>query len=645
MRWVALVGALAVVGLLGLAGCDGDDHRNQAPVAHISASPLSGPTPLVVTLDASASTDKEDRIESYDWVTGDGSTLAGMLATYTYERPGVFTVRLTVMDHKGKTSTVSQVVAVENRSPVAAFKPYQTEGFAGAVMRFDASASTDPDGEIAAMEWDLGDGSWATGPVVEHRYAGAGEYEVLLRVRDEFGGTSDASQSVSIHPEDQYPAYRIEYLECDDCLAMGISNGGVIVFRYDGPGVFNQTDYVYRDGMLLALVGPEGHRVHVSDVNLAGQMTGRFRETPGDRFLPEMFLYDGAEWVIIPPPEDAVRLAPVAINERGAVAANAWRGDSDGDGGYACVIADITCARVPLEGVARDMNDYGDILVAGSSTWIYRNGEIEVLPLDKLTSASVKRINNLGQALLYEQRDATSMRALLYSDGEFVDLGDLGGGVSGPLTLTNTGWVTGWALDADGNSQGFRWHEGQMEAFGPTGRASAIFAINELGDVVGYVADDGAPGLITSEIYVKTHTGRMNILVAPYPYSPQPKYPRLRSAHINDLGEVAITQAYSSDAQDPSSWHPLFSHRATPVSLMFERLLETDAEMEVPQKLSPVLASALKAHEAGDLPASCERLYEYDDWVRTLTPGDLTQEQADRLRAQTASIEDTLSCP
>ena len=128
MRWVALVGAMAVVGSLCLAGCDGDDHKNQAPVAHISASPLSGPTPLLVTLDASGSTDKEDRIESYAWVTGDGAALSGVTATHTYERPGEFTATLTVTDHKGKTSTASQVVTIENRPPagVPEFMPHSS---------------------------------------------------------------------------------------------------------------------------------------------------------------------------------------------------------------------------------------------------------------------------------------------------------------------------------------------------------------------------------------------------------------------------------------------------------------------------------------------------------------------------------------
>jgi hypothetical protein len=58
--------------------------------------------------------------------------------------------------------------------------------------------------------------------------------------------------------------------------------------------------------------------------------------------------------------------------------------------------------------------------------------------------------------------------------------------------------------------------------------------------------------------------------------------------------------------------------------------------------LSPVITAAQIAHEEKDFLASCERLYEYDAGVRVLMPSDLTQEQTDQLRTQTAAIKETL---
>ncbi|GAB4084723.1 hypothetical protein GCM10028784_13530 [Myceligenerans cantabricum] len=61
----------------------------------------------------------------------------------------------------------------------------------------DASASTDPDGEIASYAWDLGDGSTDTGATIEHTYAAAGTYEVTVTVTDDDGATDTFTQEVA----------------------------------------------------------------------------------------------------------------------------------------------------------------------------------------------------------------------------------------------------------------------------------------------------------------------------------------------------------------------------------------------------------------------------------------------------------------
>ncbi len=54
---------------------------------------------------------------------------------------------------------------------------------------FDGAGSTDPDGTVAAYEWEFGDGKTAssTSPKVEHAYAKDGTYEAKLRVVDDEG--------------------------------------------------------------------------------------------------------------------------------------------------------------------------------------------------------------------------------------------------------------------------------------------------------------------------------------------------------------------------------------------------------------------------------------------------------------------------
>ncbi|MGZ8476045.1 MAG: PKD domain-containing protein, partial [Candidatus Limnocylindria bacterium] len=69
--------------------------------------------------------------------------------------------------------------------PVAAFAP--PDAIAGAPASFDASASADPDGDVARYEWDFGDGTAAaTGsPATSHTYTGPGMYRVKLTLTDD----------------------------------------------------------------------------------------------------------------------------------------------------------------------------------------------------------------------------------------------------------------------------------------------------------------------------------------------------------------------------------------------------------------------------------------------------------------------------
>jgi len=513
-------------------------------------------------------------------------------------------------------------------------------------MRFDASASIDPDGEITAMEWDLGDGSWATGPVVEHRYAVAGDYEVLLRVRDELGGESDAVQGVSVEPEEEYPAYRVEYLDCDNCLATHISNSGTIVLRFQYPNEFNGAQYLYKEGVLTALVGPNGYRGRVIDMNEKGQMTGSFEIPQWGTSQDEIFIFDGTTWTMVPQPKDAEFFYPVAINERGEVVAAVHVGGQDWFS-YPCVVKQGRCEQIFVPGRwadAIDINDDGHILglsgnadTAELDAWIYRDGDVEILPLDVLGLFDLKAINNSDQVLLAGSMYGYSWHPLLYSDGHLVELDGLSGWNHDVSVLTDTGWVLGYSKEADATYRGFRWKDGLAEYLSALGTYSWGSRINESGDVFGYI--DGCHPC------VKTRAGQLRrVPAAQYPYAPEPHAPVYESVDMNDLGELVFGQAYRIDDHGIGV-PPYYSHRATPVSLLIARLLESNDDISAARGLASIITAAQVAHEDMDLPASCELLYEYDDGVRALTPSDMTQEQADLLRAQTAAIEETLRCP
>ena len=104
--------------LVGNAFC----RPNNAPVARLNASPTSGPAPLTVTFDASASSDPDagDAIGSYIFDFGDTFVSAQSLpiATHTYTSNGTYQAKLYVKDTRGKLSATPATVQINvNTTP------------------------------------------------------------------------------------------------------------------------------------------------------------------------------------------------------------------------------------------------------------------------------------------------------------------------------------------------------------------------------------------------------------------------------------------------------------------------------------------------------------------------------------------------
>ena len=96
---------------------------NTAPVAALSANPISGDPPLVVTFNASASTDPDigDTIASYTFDFGDGSapvTQASATISHTYQSNGHFHATVRVTDNHGLVSSNVAGVEIEVELPL-----------------------------------------------------------------------------------------------------------------------------------------------------------------------------------------------------------------------------------------------------------------------------------------------------------------------------------------------------------------------------------------------------------------------------------------------------------------------------------------------------------------------------------------------
>ena len=74
---------------------------NQRPVAVLSAGPVEGTVPLIVTFDGSGSYDNDGTIMAYNWDFGDGQKGTGQVCDHTYADEGQITAILTVVDDGG----------------------------------------------------------------------------------------------------------------------------------------------------------------------------------------------------------------------------------------------------------------------------------------------------------------------------------------------------------------------------------------------------------------------------------------------------------------------------------------------------------------------------------------------------------------
>ena len=98
----------------------------------------------------------------------------------------------------GEYAVTGSVPAPASQPPVAMLSATPTSGLAPLAVNFSAAGSSDPDGSIASIEWNFGDGSaLAYGPAVSKTYSTPGTYSASVKVTDNTGLATARSVTIT----------------------------------------------------------------------------------------------------------------------------------------------------------------------------------------------------------------------------------------------------------------------------------------------------------------------------------------------------------------------------------------------------------------------------------------------------------------
>lgn len=162
----------------------------------------------------------------------------------------------------------------------------------------DMDGSTSADSQVVAYEWELGDGTTATGREVSHAYGQAGRFLVSLTVTDDDGGTAETSTHVEVtEPADDDPPATTDPMTSVSTTSGSTNDRGswtawvdVTVVVDGGPaaGSTVTADWVgdgkHGDsGTTECATAADGTcRVAVSQANRVGEVTFSIRTVAGD---------------------------------------------------------------------------------------------------------------------------------------------------------------------------------------------------------------------------------------------------------------------------------------------------------------------------------------------------------------------------
>jgi len=219
---------------------------NELPVAEFVYSIETTGSDYKITFNASKSYDAEDGdVSSYMWDFGDGQMTKAspdlVLTSHLYSNNGTFNVSLVVKDSNGAKGFKSIPIKI-NLPPIAKFSVSNSEPNIGEKISFDASESSDSDGNITEYRWDFGDGNTAIGEKLHYNYSTGGTFTVKLEVKDNDNSTASTEYEIDVNTP---PVASFSYTPTPPKI------GDLVTFTsdsWDGDGYIINHEWEFGDG-------------------------------------------------------------------------------------------------------------------------------------------------------------------------------------------------------------------------------------------------------------------------------------------------------------------------------------------------------------------------------------------------------------
>jgi len=182
--------------------------RNRAPTATFKASGKDGNVTTQFNFVPKVE-DPDGTIVTFLWDFGDGTKSDKEAPIHYFKDDGTYNVSLFVLDNDGARSDgANWTVTIYNLGPVAGITPDVLEALTSEPIHF-TSNSTDIDGTIVNMTWNMGDGTFLYGAKVAHAFKDNKVYHVSLKVIDDDESAAETNITVSIN--DRPPVAKAEY--------------------------------------------------------------------------------------------------------------------------------------------------------------------------------------------------------------------------------------------------------------------------------------------------------------------------------------------------------------------------------------------------------------------------------------------------